>query len=288
MTLRHMRLFLAVCETGSVTAASGKLYIAQPTVSLAISELEDYYGVKLFDRISKRLHITEAGRRFQQYAVHIIGLFEEMEKGIRNYDAVGLIRIGASVTIGNYLLPGYVSEFKETHPGIEVQVRIANSDTIERGISDNTIDVGLIEGIVHSPNIIASSFRDDELVMICSVRHRFANQPGIDLPEMQKEAFLMRETGSAGREIFDSLMTLHGIEIRPSWESTSTQAIIRAVGANLGISVLPYLLVRDAIHRKEISRFGLKDISLRRQFSVIYHKNKFITQGARDFIDLCR
>src|SRR5690554_7400796 len=114
MTLRHLKIFVAVCETGGATAAGEKLYIAQPSISLAISELEDYYGIKLFDRIAKRLHVTEAGKHFLQYARHIVALFEDMEKEVKNFDAIGLIRVGTSITIGNYLLSDYIKQFKES------------------------------------------------------------------------------------------------------------------------------------------------------------------------------
>lgn len=143
MTLRHIKIFVAVCETGSATAAGEKLFIAQPSISLAISELEDYYGVKLFDRLSKRLYITEAGKHFLEYASHIVKIFEEMETEIRNFDTQGIIRIGASITIGNYLLPKYVEKFKRLHPNMEVQAIIANSDTIEENLMKNNIDLAL-------------------------------------------------------------------------------------------------------------------------------------------------
>ena len=108
MTLRHLRIFTAVCETGSMTAASERLFIAQPSISLAISEMEEYYGVKLFDRISRKLYLTDSGRRALQYARHIIDLMDEMEQGMKNADTVGRRRVGTSITIGSYLLPGYV------------------------------------------------------------------------------------------------------------------------------------------------------------------------------------
>lgn len=116
MTLRHLKIFVTVCETNSVTKAGEKLYIAQPSISLAISELESYYGIKLFDRIGKRLQITEAGKNFLQYAAHIVGLFEEMESKVRNFDTIGVLRVGASIAIGNFLLPKYVVEFKKKPP----------------------------------------------------------------------------------------------------------------------------------------------------------------------------
>jgi len=288
MTLRHLQIFVTVCETGSATAAGKKLHIAQPSVSLAISELENYYGIKLFDRIAKRLHITEVGKSFLQYATYIVGLFEDMEKAIKNFDAAGIIRIGASITIGNYLLPGYITQFKKTHPQMDVKVIIDNSEKIQQYILSNQIDIGLIEGVVHSSYITEHKFRDDELVMICGNDHPFAGRNDIGISQLQDESFILREEGSAGREIFDSTMTSHGIKIIPAWESTSTQAIIRAVKANLGISVLPYLLVKDFLERKEISRFQIKGIRFQRSFSVIYHKNKFLTKSAKDFIALCK
>lgn len=288
MTLRHLKIFVTVCETGSTTAAGEKLHIAQPSISHAISELEDYYGIKLFDRIAKRLYITEAGKKFLQYATHIVGLFEEMEREIKNFDATGIIRIGASITIGNYLLPGYITRFKKIHPQMDVKVIIDNSEKIQQYILSNQIDIGLIEGIVYSPYIAEHKFRDDELVMVCGNAHPFANQKNVEISKLQNESFILRESGSAGREIFDSTMTSLGIKILPAWESTSTQAIIRAVQANLGISVLPYLLVKDSLNRKEISQFHIDGIRFQRSFSVIYHQNKFLTESAKDFIALCK
>lgn len=288
MTLRHLKIFIEVYETGSTTAAAERLCIVQPSVSHAISEMEKYYGIKLFDRIAKRLYITEAGKRLFHYATHIVGSFEEMEREMRNFDASGVIRVGASITIGNYLLPNYIKEFKESHPNMEVKVIIDNSETIKQYVIENKIDLGLIEGMVHNPFIIKNEFRDDELIMICANSHPFADRMDIEIDQIQQEKFIMRENGSAVREIFDSIMTLQGIQIDPIWESTSTQAIVRAVGANLGVSVLPYLLVKDSLDRKEIKQFRIKDVTFQRKFSIIYHKSKFITQCAREFIKLCR
>ncbi len=287
MTLKHIKIFVAVCECGSVTAAAEKLYITQPAASLAISELEDYYGIKLFDRIAKRLHITEAGKQFLQYATHIVGLFDELEKGVRNWDSIGVLRVGASVTIGNYLLPGYVKEFQTDHPQMKIKAVIDNSETIEEYVLKNEIDLGLIEGITHSPYIESKCFMDDELVLICSPNHIWTTCDAIEIEDLKDEEFILREKGSAGREIFDSILQIKGIKIDPSWQSISTQAIIRAVSKGLGVSVLPYLLVKDNLDRGEIQSINIKDISLSRQFSVIYHKNKFLTDSAKDFISLC-
>lgn len=287
MTLRHLKIFVTVCECNSVTGAAEKLYIAQPSVSLAISELEGYYGVKLFDRISRRLSITEIGKQFLSYATHIVSLFDEMEKGIKNWDTIGTLRVGASITIGNYLLPSYVQNFQKQHSQIKVYAVIDNSETIEKHILNNNIDLALIEGNVHNSQINQHKFMDDELILICGKNHSLSEKKTVNIHELKEQNFILRGKGSAGREVFESILRLHNIEIEPTWESTSTQAIIKAVRAGLGISVLPYLLVKEHLSDRNILQVKINDISLIRQFSVIYHKNKFLTNSAKEFIRLC-
>ena len=190
MTLRHLKIFVTVCNLGTMTAAADALYIAQPSISLAISDLEQYYGVKLFDRISKRLQINETGKLFLQYATHIVNLFDDLEKEIKNYDSHGVIRIGSSVTIGNNLLPIYLQEFKKLYPDIALSTIIDNSETIEKHILENTIDIGLIEGQIHSPYITNEHITDDELVLICAADHPFSKRDEIDVKELDNQKFL--------------------------------------------------------------------------------------------------
>ena len=158
MTLRHLRIFVTVCETGSMTAAAQILYIAQPAISLAVSEMEEHYKVRLFDRISRRLYLTDSGRQALEYARHIIALFDEMEQGVRGGQAAKELRIGTSITIGSCLLPGYIRALKEHFPTLTVQAAVGNSGTIEQKLLENTIDIGIIEGMVHSPYIHCQTF----------------------------------------------------------------------------------------------------------------------------------
>ncbi len=141
MTLRHLRIFVAVVDQGSATAAANVLYLAQPAVSLAIRELEEYYGIKLFDRIGNRLHLTEAGKIFYSYAAHIITTFEEMENGLRNWDEIGRLRIGSSITIGNKMLPELIHDFSFVYPKIDVKVLIDSSDVIEEKLLRSELDL---------------------------------------------------------------------------------------------------------------------------------------------------
>ncbi len=288
MTLRHMKVFVAVCELNSITKAAEKLYITQPAVSCAIKELEDYYGIKLFDRISKRVYLTEAGHNLLDYAEHIVSLFNEMEYKVRNSDKIGKLRIGSSITIGTSFLSVYVSKFKALYPQIDVHVTIDSSDIIEKKILQNELDFALVEGIVHLENIIYKPYMDDELVIICSFDHPFCKAKVVTTEQFLLESFLLREKGSGTRELFDNVLASLGYSVIPTWESTSTLALINAVINGLGISVLPYTLVKERLNDGNIVTIQIDGLKFNRKFNIIYHKNKFLTESTKAFIELCK
>lgn len=288
MTLRHMKIFVAVCENDGVTAAAKKLFIAQPSVSLAIRELEEYYGIRLFDRISRKLYITEQGKEFLKYASYIVSLFDELESKIKNWDQAGILRIGSSITIGNYLLPSLVKEFTKKHPQIKVQVTIDNSEEVEKKVIKNKVDFGLIEGISHSNQIKKIKFRKDKLVLICGKNHPLSKINEVELDELIKYDFILREKGSGSRELFDSTMLIHDVKIEPMGESISTRAIIQSVIAGLGLSVVPYLLVKEDMEKGNIHGINIKGMAFNRDYYIIHHKNKYLSDLASDFISTCK
>ncbi len=286
MTLRHMKIFVAVCDCGGMTKAAAKLYMVQPSVSVAIAELEKHYGVKLFDRIAKRLYLTDAGHRLLQYARHITAVFEEAEDAVRDCH-IGKLHVGTSVTIGNCLLSGYLKQFSAIWPQVDVQVTIDNSEHIEQGILENALDIGLIEGIPHSAYLHCDTIRDDNLMVICSPSHPFGKRESISISELRDQRFIMREKGSGSREILESLLSLCSVAITPTWESISTLAIIRAVADGFGIAVLPELLVADALQKGDVVCVPINDMPLNRKFSLIHHQNKYLTAAVKDFIRIC-
>ena len=287
MTLRHLKIFVTVCEEGSITKAAQKLFISQPTVSFAVSELEKHYGIKLFDRLSKRLYLTDAGTKLLPYAQHILLMFDEMEAGAQNLNNSGTLRIGASVTIGNCLIPGLLKSFTENYPDVAVKIQVDNSEKIEQAILDSQIDLGLIEGMTHNDQLVSEAFQNDELVLLLAPGHRLETQTSVMPEQLKDEPFLMRERGSGGREILESALLLHNIDIEPAWESISTQAIIQAVAGGLGISVLPRLLVEPLLAQGLLVTRPIEGISLKRKFFIVYHKNKYITNIMQEFIGLC-
>ncbi len=289
MTIRHMVIIRSVCENGyNLTKAAEVLHMTQPAVSLAIKELEQYYGVHLFDRIGRRLQITDVGRHFLQYAIHISDLFSDMETGLRDWDSKGIIRIGASITIGSQFLPCYVKAFTEVCPGIDVRVTVEQSESLERKILANKLDCALIEGIAHNPNIISEAYMEDYLSVICAPNKGWSQGQVISIDDFQRRRFLLRERGSGTREVFERVITQAGIHVIPVWESLSTTALVNAVINGLGIAVLPHRMILPALRQGLIHTVKVEGLSFTRNFHIIYHKDKFLTTSTKRFIALCK
>jgi len=288
MTLRHMKIFVAVCEENSVTKAAEKLHLAQPAVSTAIRELEAYYEIKLFDRISRRLYLTDIGRNFLEYATHIVSLFNGMEDSIRQWGSSGALKIGASITIGTRLMPRYAKAFSKSRPQTKVEVFIGSSDLIEKKILQNELDFALIEGTVHSDSIYSESYMKDRLAIICGPNDPLTMQRKVTIKQLLSCPLLLREKGSGTRELFDYTLASLEYSCKPAWESTSTEALIKAVGQGLGVSALPFMLVREELEKGSIAELSVENLYFERGFHIIYHKNKFLTGLAKEFIQMCR
>jgi DNA-binding transcriptional LysR family regulator len=283
-----MRFFAAVCEENSITKAAQKLHVAQPAVSVAVKELEEYYGVKLFDRISRRLHLTDAGRKLLEYAVPNVALFDDMESSVRSWERSGKVRVGASITIGTHLMPEYVSAFLKDHPEAKVEVVIGSSDLIEKKILQNELDFALIEGTVHSDSLLCDTYQRDRLVVVCSPNSPLLKGGTITPEQLLSQPLLLREVGSGTRELFDHVMASLEYTYTPAWESTSTQALVLAVSKGLGVSVLSFLFVKEELEKGMIAELQVENMRFDRGFHVIYHKNKHLTELSRSFIEMCR
>ena len=234
MTLRHMKILVEVYRQNSVTKAAQALHLSQPSVSLALRELEDYYGVTLFERVGRRISPTECGREFYGYAVHVVSLMDELETRMRNWDAIGTVRIGATVTIGTYLLPELVRQYQAEFPALHVDVQVCRASQVEQLVLDNRIDLGLIETQPEHEELVAVPFSRDELQAIVPPDSPLAGRGKVTIQELAQFPFLMREPGSAGRKALDGYLALHRLSVQPAWESVSTQALIKAVVEGLG------------------------------------------------------
>lgn len=289
MTIRHINIFLAVCEAGqNTTKAAEQLHMSQPAVSLAIRELEEYYGVALFDRIGRRLCITEAGKRFWEYASHISTMFDDMEKTLRDWEHLGVLRVGASITVGSRFLPGYVKTFLSQHPGLEIRAQIASTEVLTGKLMANELDFALVEGVPRHPSLVSEDYMEDHLAVICPAGGPFQQGETITVEQFRAQRFLLREKGSGTREEFDRVTEQAGFSVSPAWEAMSTTVLVNAVIEGLGVSVLPQRLIVGAVERGLVVSVNVEGLDFRRQFRIIYHKDKFLPAVAREFLAHCR
>lgn len=278
MTLRNLKVFCALAETGSATAAAERLFISQPSVSVALRELEKYYGVRLFERLGRRLVITPEGERFYGYAVHITKLFEELELGMKQPGDEIPLRIGASITVGTRYMPKVIRLY-----GQKVKLFVAPSDEIEQGVIDGSLDCGIIEGAPHNPLIVNVKLFDDAIVPVCAPAHPFASAKKVTAAEFVAEPLLLRERGSGTRELLDNALSAMGLVAEPLWESVSTEALIEGVAQGFGISALPLGLVGGAIEAGRLVTFEIEGLSLSRAIIYIRHRDKFVGEALKRF-----
>lgn len=289
MSNRHLRIFLAVCEcNNSITRAAQKLYMTQPSVSVAIKELEKYYGITLFDRISRRLYLTEAGRQFLEYAQRIVTLLDDMEKGVRNWDSIGILRVGASITIGSQFMPSYVEAFSAMYPEADVRVFIGTSLQLEQKLLNNELDFALVERPVHEGALLAEPYMEDSLAVIAPARPPFTSGEVFKREEFVKQRFLLREHGSGTREVFEEVMERERIVVKPVWEGMSTTALVNAVIHGLGIAVVPRRMVSGPLEKKMVYALNVEGIEFKRCFFIVHHKDKLLTRTFQEFIELCK
>lgn len=286
MTLRHLRIFIAVADCGKMNAAANKLYISQPTVSQAIKELEEHYNMLLFERLGKKLHITENGKELLYYARSIVKQFDDMEEKIFESNYLEKIRIGATLTVGNCILGNVIKRFKELNPKTEIYSYINNTKNIEEKLLQSELDIGIVEGMITSPNLVAVPVVNDHLVLVCSTKHPFAKRKTINLQELENESFAIREEGSGTRALFENYMHEHGVPIKVVVEGSSIDVIKKAIIENQCLSVISIRLVEEEIKKGEIYVIPYSESSWDRYFSVVYHKNKVITDEMNTLIEV--
>jgi DNA-binding transcriptional LysR family regulator len=245
MNLNHLAVFHAVAQTGGMTLGAQRLDISQPAVSTQVRALERALGVHLFDRIGRRVHLSRAGEILADYAGRLFTLAHEAEEAMADVRAVGRGRlaIGASTTIGTYLLPCVVAEYWRRHPRVELLVQIENTEQVHRRVATHELDIGLTEGLIEDEELEAEVFHRDELVMIAAPGHRLAGRPQVPLSVVRGEPFILREPGSGTRAVEERALARLKLPVRVVMALGSTEAIKRVVAEGVGLAIVSKLAV---------------------------------------------
>ncbi|WP_372998825.1 LysR family transcriptional regulator [Lutispora sp.] len=288
MTIRHLRIFIEVVDSGKMSIAASRLFISQPTVSQAIRELEEHYGGLLFERLSKKLYITAKGQRLLSYARNVVKQFDDMEEAMVQDNYVKKIRIGATHTVGDCILGDVINAFRKNNPQIETYSYVDNTTHIEDKLLKSELDIGIVEGKVKSPDLISIPEVNDFLVLICSTQHPFAEKKIVKLEDLENESFAMREQGSGTRELFERYMLEKGMSIRIALEGNSSASIKKAVIENQFLAVISIRLVEEEIKNGKIHVIQNTDSDWDRYFSIVYHKNKIVTDEMENLIEVIK
>lgn len=286
MSIRHLRVFIMVADCGKMSVAAQKLFITQPSVSQAIREIEEYYGVKLFERLSKKLFITESGEMLLKYARHIVQSFDEMEMGLKNKGQKVCLRIGATVTVGSCMINNIINKIESQNNEIGTKITINNTEVIQKMLLNSELDVAIIEGVVTNRDLVKRCVHTDKLIIVVSKKHKFYNRKEISINELCGEDIIAREEGSGARKIFDNILKNNNIEVNIKYSSTDTEAIKNAVIDGKGLAVLSSMIVEKEIKEGTLQKVSLKEVNMFREISVVYHKNKFISEYLQTFLDI--
>lgn len=287
MTIRHLEIFVTVVDCGKMSRAAEKLYITQPSVSQAIRELEDYYGVRLFERLSKQLYLTDEGRTLLSYARYIVDSFEDMELTMKNRGSSGRLRIGASVSVGTCLLGEKLNFLEAKLPGIETEITVCNTSVIEEMVLKSELDVGLVEGFVDSGDIVRIPVYEDELVIVVGRSHPLYGQKNLTLSCLNGQNYISRETGSAEKNQLEQMLNVKEMNLKRIWSCTNTEAIKNAVMEGRGFAILSRMIVKKEAAEGSL-QIILEENSMKRDIQLIYHKDKYLSEGLKTFLDICR
>jgi len=287
----QLEVFLAVAREKSFSLAAKKVHSSQPTLSEHISELERELGKHLFFRRGHRrvVTVTEAGRIFEQFAERAVLAVEGARQALADLDGLGhgSLLIGASTTPGLYVLPRVVAAFRTKYPGVDVKLQIANSQAIEGRVRERELDLGIVGGHALRPGeeCLAAGM-PDELVLIVSPRHAWARRRDIPAPALVDQPLLMREAGSATRDVTERALQRAHVTFRVAMELDHTEAIKQGVMAGLGVAFVSTYAVRGELATGRLRALRLRGIRVQRHFHVIHHEARRVTASARAFMEL--
>ncbi|WP_411679998.1 LysR family transcriptional regulator [Clostridium thailandense] len=281
MTIRHLKIFIAVVETGKMSAAADQYYISQPTVSQAIKELEDHYGVLLFERVCKKLYITEAGKNLLTYARMAVNQFDELEDNMLKGFSEKL-RIGATITVGACIMPEFINQYKKIKSQVDTFVYINNTKLIEEKLLKAELDIGIVEGKIKNQDLVVTPMINDYLVIVCSKNHRLSGCRDISIKDLEGEPFVMREEGSGTRELFENYIASCGANIQIKWEVNCPDMMKKVVLANNCLTAISARLVEEEAKKGLLYVIKSNEKALDRSFSLVYYKNKFVNDNMKN------
>ena len=292
MSDRRLQVFHTVARLLSFTKAAESLHMTQPAVTFQVRQLEEQFNTRLFDRTHNRISLTEAGQRVYEFADRIFELYAEMENAVRDMtgEISGMLVIGASTTIAEYMLPSLLGDFKKQYPDINVHLKVSNSDGIVSMVENNDIDLGVVEAPVMNKNLVVEECRKDRLVAIVPPQHALASLETVAIKDLLENAYIAREEGSGTREVIQEYLTDLGMQasdVHISMELGSPEAIKGAVEAGMGVSIVSEVTIHKELQLGTLVALDL-DPPIQRPFSFVHQKQKYRQRALDELLSFAR
>jgi len=290
LTLHQLRTFRAVAEQLSFSAAAHELSISQPSVSYQVKELEGVLGLPLIDRLGKRVRLTEAGDVLYEYARRTLTLLDEVALVMEQMRGIerGTLRVGASATVGIYVIPLALGAYKKVHPNLALSLEIGSREMLQERLKRGVLDLAVLSLPIADPNLESTPFMDDELVLVVPAGHPLAGRTDLTLRDFTGESFLMREPGSGTRLAVEMAARRAGVSLQVGMELGSNGAIKHAVEAGLGVAVL-------SSHAIELERKGgglvvvdIDGFPILRPWSIVHLRRRQLPAAVAQFIEFLR
>ena len=286
-SLKQIEVFLETAHTLNITQAAERLAMSQSAASESLKSLENQFDIQLFDRVGKRLQLNDLGKVLRNQAEAFLAQAQALEQAFSQHAQVGELKIGATLSIGNYLAIHILSDFKKRYPQSNARLEVANTTRISEKVRNFELDIGLIEGEIADSELDVIPWMEDELVVFCAPEHPLAQHTKLSDADLMQAKWILRETGSGTRQAFDFAM--HGIlsQLQVELELQHTEAIKRAVESGMGIGCLSRITLHDAFKRGTLIPLNIPARDFHRQFYLILHKHKYRSAGIQNWIELC-
>lgn len=292
MADRRLQVFYTVAKLLSFTKAAETLHMTQPAVTFQVRQLEEHFNTRLFDRTHNRVTLTEAGRKSYEYAEEIFELYAEMENSVKKLtgDVSGILTLGASTTIAEYMLPDLLSGFTKEYPDIQLRLKVSNTEGIVSMIENSMIDLGIVEGPVTNRNLLVEICRVDDLVVIVPTEHELAKYQSITMDKLMRYPFVSREEGSGTRDVIMEYVTRMGLDknnLNICLELGSPESIKGAVEAGMGVSIVSNATIQKEMKLNLLNNVNL-DPPLERSFSFVRQRQKFRLHAMEELLEYAR
>lgn len=290
VTLRQLRTFKTVADLTSFSAAAQRLKLSQPSVSYQVKELEETLGLPLLDRLGKRVQLTEAGNVLYNYARRMLDVLDEATVVIEEMRGIqrGTLRVGASTTVGIYLLPAALGAFKKLHPGLVISLEIGTRARVQDQVLRNELDLAVVGPALKDPELAIIPFLSDELVVVAPAGHPLAGRRGLTLKDLADQPFIMREAASGSRLSLEKAARKAGAKLRVAMELGSNGAIKHAVESGLGLAVISRYATALEFSSGRLVELDVRGFPIRRDWHIVHLRRRKLPASVHAFIDFLK